>query len=108
MRPLQWFICLLHFNELPLKNLIKEHDGRTTGPNSFTGKIGKQLENCEKRPIIEFQTIEFRCEVLNKGEISSSLSSDQRYLFDICSAISNGVCPSDLVDRHPGTISHSR
>lgn len=33
-RPLQWNICLLHFNELPLKNLIKTHDGRTTGPST--------------------------------------------------------------------------
>ncbi|GBN63892.1 hypothetical protein AVEN_93296-1 [Araneus ventricosus] len=56
-RPLQWFICLLHFNELPFKHLNEYLDGETTGPASFSGKIGKQLTNCEKLPIINFEEI---------------------------------------------------
>ena len=30
-RPLHWFICQLHANELPLRHLIKTLDGKTTG-----------------------------------------------------------------------------
>ncbi|GBO12754.1 hypothetical protein AVEN_176035-1 [Araneus ventricosus] len=46
-RPLQWFICLFHFNEVPFKYLFEYLDGETTRPASFSGKIGKQLvRNC--------------------------------------------------------------
>ena len=39
-RPLQWSICLLHCNELPLRHVFAELDGATSGPDSFSGKIG--------------------------------------------------------------------
>ncbi|GBM62377.1 hypothetical protein AVEN_255736-1 [Araneus ventricosus] len=57
-RPLQWFICLLHFNELRFKNLKEYLDGETTGPAPVSGKIGKQLTNCEKLPIINFDAMD--------------------------------------------------
>ncbi|GBN05634.1 hypothetical protein AVEN_115887-1 [Araneus ventricosus] len=34
---LQWFICFLHFNELPLKHLFENLEGFTTGSASFSG-----------------------------------------------------------------------
>jgi hypothetical protein len=39
-RPLQWFICLLHANELPLRHLFLKLDGVTQGPRSMSGPIG--------------------------------------------------------------------
>lgn len=33
-KPLQWLICLIHSNELPLKALMKKIDGPTKGPYS--------------------------------------------------------------------------
>ena len=33
---------------------------------------------------------------------------DQKYLFDMCSAVSAGVCPVDLSLRNPGLINQSR
>lgn len=33
-RPLQWLICLMHANELPLRKLIEVVDGKTTGPKT--------------------------------------------------------------------------
>jgi len=33
---LQWFVCLLHANELPLRHLIQHLDGSTTGPRGFS------------------------------------------------------------------------
>ena len=45
-RPLQWSICLLHCNELPLRHVFKFLDGSSTGPNTFDGPIGKQLDQC--------------------------------------------------------------
>lgn len=35
-RPLQWFVCLLHFNKLPYRHLFEHLDGTTTGPASFS------------------------------------------------------------------------
>ena len=37
-KPLHWFVCLLHSNELPLRHI----DGKTSGPATFTGPIGSK------------------------------------------------------------------
>lgn len=44
-RALQWLICLLHFNELPLRHFTEEIDGKYSGPRDFAGP-GKQLFEC--------------------------------------------------------------
>lgn len=106
--PLQWFVCLLHFNELPLRHLILEHDGVTKSPKTFDGPIGKRMQNCEQQPVVKFEKIAFDCNIGDLSELSKSISSDQSYLYDICTAISNGVCESDLEKRFPGKLSHSR
>ncbi|KAF2895065.1 hypothetical protein ILUMI_11110 [Ignelater luminosus] len=46
--PLQWFVCILHFNELPLRHLFAQFDETKSGPKSFNGAIRKQLTGCEK------------------------------------------------------------
>ncbi|GBN62338.1 hypothetical protein AVEN_243262-1 [Araneus ventricosus] len=43
-RPLQWLVCQLHANELPLRHLFAHVDRTTTGPRSLTGEIRKSLE----------------------------------------------------------------
>ena len=42
-RPLQWVICLLHTNELPLRHVFTNLDGTTKSPDSFSGPIGVKL-----------------------------------------------------------------
>ena len=37
-KPLQWIVCQLHSNELPLRHLLLHLDGKTTGPKCFSGK----------------------------------------------------------------------
>src|SRR6201990_2551956 len=52
-RPLQWLICMLHFNELPLRKLFSVVDGKTTGPSSHEGPITKLLSfDPQTKPII--------------------------------------------------------
>lgn len=103
-RPLQWCVCLLHFNELPFRHLFKYLDGETTGPKSFSGPIGTQLSKCEKLPVVNFDSV--KCEI---PEIDRTiLSKDQQYLLDISSAINLGSCSEDLRVREPGSLSHSR
>ena len=104
-RPLQWFVCLLHTNELPLRHIIQKLDGGTTGPKAFTGPIGRLLSNCEELPVVDFEPIVFQtCPDLT----SVDLSNDQRYLYDMCQAVSSGKCSADLALRKPGPVVHSR
>ena len=40
---LHWNICSLHANKLPFQALFAHYDGKTAGPTSFKGPIGKEL-----------------------------------------------------------------
>jgi len=103
-RPLQWFVCLLHANELPLRHLFEHLDGATSGPKSFSGPVGTMLIRCEKMPIVQFQRID--CDF--PGVNISDLSADQQYLNDICLAVQSGNCPAPLLHREPGKLVMSR
>ena len=67
-RPLQWFVRMLHANELPLQHLFKTLDGATSAPDAFLGPIVKTLVNGEKLPIIPFQQIFCDFPYLNSKE----------------------------------------
>ncbi|GBO04215.1 hypothetical protein AVEN_101116-1 [Araneus ventricosus] len=83
-RPLQWFVCQLPANELPLRHLFAHVDKTTTGPRSLTGEIRKSLAGCEKLSVVSSTPIENTlCEVTNKKD----LSTDQLYLMEICEVI---------------------
>ena len=41
--PVQHIDSLLHLNELPLRHLFYSVDGVTSGPDSFKGRIGKDV-----------------------------------------------------------------
>lgn len=107
-RPLQWLICFLHTNELPLRALVKALDGPTTGPRGFSGPIGKELFSCEKKRITNFQKIDFSCFIEDIPGFGTSITADQLYLYDMCKAISNGHIPEKLANRLIGLISHAR
>ncbi|CAG4960190.1 unnamed protein product [Parnassius apollo] len=93
-RPLQWLVCLLHTNELPLRHLFEHLDGKTTGPRSFTGVIGKALKGCENLPVVQFTPI--ACKLPDISKSRSDLSTDQLYLYEICDAVSRGQCDVSL------------
>lgn len=98
----QWLICLLHANELPLRCLGKSLLGATTDPISFAGPIGRQLKTCEKLPIVAFERIRISEELLNFD--TSVLNTDNKYLIDICRIISTGIVPPNFEKRPPGTL----
>ena len=104
-KPLHWFICQLHANELPLRHLIQNLDGKTMGPRGYNGDIGKQLNNCENLPVISFQPIYSE---LPLSLYLGDLSTDQKYLYDMHQAIASGTMPADLAIRNPGKVVHSR
>ena len=105
-KPLQWLICLLHMNELPLHHLFVKVDGTTAGPKAFSGGIGKLLPHCENMPITNFKAIETEEEI--DQAIAEDLNSDQKYLLEIFNAVKAGEMESNLSHRSPGNLSHSR
>lgn len=106
-RPLQWIACLYHLNELPLRAIIVKMDGPTAGPNAYSGKIGGKLKNCEQLPIVEFRKQMFQLSV-EYDEFVKDLRADQLYLFNMCTAISNGSIAPNLAVKSPGKMSHAR
>lgn len=103
-KPVHWFICLLHGNELPLRHLFEKLDGKTSGPNSFTGPIGKQLKYCETLTVKEFTLIKVDLPDMDFCD----LSTDQKYLYEMHQSISSGSVSEALASRQPGNISHAR
>ncbi|KAG4076850.1 hypothetical protein HA402_006560, partial [Bradysia odoriphaga] len=74
-----WFVCLLHTNELHLKNLINKLDGCTSSSSTFPGPIGKSLENVSL-PVVKFKR--FRCsKQLSEipDDVFKKLSNDQMF-----------------------------
>lgn len=46
-RAVHWAICLLHFNELPLRHLYNHIEGSVAkGPHAATGPLAKNLDIC--------------------------------------------------------------
>ena len=93
-RNLHWLVCLLHFNELPLRALFYDLDGTTSGPRSFTGPIGKLVAgDLDSNPGVPFDLIPVDLPCMPQ-EIVDDLSTDQRQLLSSLVLISTGV-------RHP-------
>lgn len=107
--PVNWFICMLHTNELPLRHLFKTLDGSTSGPLSFSGPIGSELKHCEEKSIVNFENIACYHDMPELSEdVLDDLSCDQKYLYEIIKAITTGIVPQDLSERKPGPLNHAR
>ena len=108
-RPLQWVVCMLHLIELPLRHVFQMLDGTTTGPESFSGPIGKaiagkvsdwQVNSFKKIEVNDFPTL--------PNHVLESLSSDQYYAYEICQAVISGNMTEDLKLLEIGKLSHAR
>ena len=105
-RSLNWIVCLLHCNEMPLRHLLGKKDGKPKGPSAFPGPIGKSFKNCESCPIVSFQGIE--ADDIMIGFDNLELSTDQKYLGQMHQAIRNGSVSDSLARRDPGNVSLAR
>ena len=84
---------------------MQKLDGGTQRPDVFSGIIGKTLKTCEQMPVVHYSAIMFEnCPSLDGAD----LSTDQRYLYHMCHAVSSGQCSPDLALQKPGPIVHSR
>ena len=108
-RPLHYFICQLHGNELPFRALFYFYDGKPKGPQKWTGPIGKMVtQNVSCLPVIAFQPIKFKDFPQIPDDVVKDLSWDQRYLYNICLSIIDGEISADLANIEPGPACVSR
>ena len=77
---------------------------KTKGPNECKGQIGQKLESYAILPVVVFLPIENN---LRHLENKNDLSIDQKYLIDMCIAVSSGSCSLDLSLRNPENFAHS-
>ena len=92
---LQWLVCLLHTNELPLHHLMKELAGSTSGPEDFGGLIGKQLVGCELLNVVDFEAVQVPEITIDEKD----LSSDQKYLLSIFNTVRMGFVSPHLASK---------
>ena len=100
-RTLQLSICLLHLNELPLRHPMQYPNRVTSGPQSFSGQIGKELQCCEQQQIAEFEPIEIQ---LSANDSALTLSALIKNIYTISLPLFHLV----IADRSPGKLSHAR
>lgn len=105
-KPVQWIICFIHMNELPLRSLIENLDGPFNSKSELSGPIGKKLKLCETLEIVDFELIDFQYSI--PDSVLTKLNSDQKYLYDICKAIADGKVTRELAIRKIGPISKVR
>jgi len=96
-RPLQWVVCLLHCNKLPLTHVFLELHGTTKCPDSFSGPVGKKLNGkVSTWPVKNFEAIENANFPKLPDDIVDDLSSDQytEYASQSCQDIYILICKS--------------
>ena len=66
------------------------------------------LPNCCKRRVVEYDKIASINFPILPDEVVKDLSTDQKYLYEICEAVISGSCSSTLALKNPGPLSHAR
>ncbi|XP_043197408.1 uncharacterized protein LOC122388524 [Amphibalanus amphitrite] len=87
-RPLQRLVCLCHHAELPFRALFQHLDGKTTGPSTFSGPIGRQIAgDVQKLAIKSFPRLACPDFPSLPPAVVHSLSSDLRLLYETARAV---------------------
>ena len=109
-RKVIWLICALHTNELPLRHLMINIDGKTLSDNKFAGPIGKLVPNATNlKPKTILLPIDTTINLIQLDEeIVNDLSDDQKYLYQITQGIKSGIFPDFLRERQIGPHSNAR
>jgi hypothetical protein len=107
-RKLHLIGCFLHINELPLRHLITQLDGKTISGNKFCGHIGQQLgEDIHRKDCVTFEPVPAEI-VMPDTEFLQDLSDDQRILLEYMYGVSSGKIDDKFLHRKPGPVNHSR
>ena len=102
--------CVLHQNELPLRHVIAEVDGKSNDPKKYKGPIGQKASasDLHNLPIVDFVPIHSEIDSYVNSNILSDLSTDQRKLYEYCIGISKGFISPKYSIKKPGPVYHAR
>ena len=66
---------------MPFKRLFQKIDGRALGPETYSGLIGRQLKDCETKPIDSFARIDlgYSLPITNREDLSEVGSTIEAY-----------------------------
>ena len=108
-KPLHYLICQLHGNELPFRAVFYFYDGKTKGPEHWTGPVGRSIKaTVSTLPVVAFQQIPSPDFPSLPDVVVDDLSWDQKYLYRICLAVITGSVEDDLAAIEPGPACVSR
>ena len=100
---------MLYLNELPLRHVFQNLDDVTSGPDSFSGPIGRQLNGAVSEwKVVKFKSIPNSKFPVITNSLMDDLSSDQYYAYRICSAVMLGSVDAILEFLELGELNHSR
>ena len=99
---------MIHINELPLRHLIENLDGKTCSADKFKGEIGKLLPKVNELPInYRFKALPDGDELIHLPEVMVEfLSSDQQNCYWLVKAIKSGDLSKDPAHKKGGPINH--
>ena len=98
VKPVHWFVCILHSNELTLCHLFNFLDGKTSEPRNFTGPIGKEPQKSETKAVDSITPIKVPAISIDNAD----LSADQKYLLEMYDAVSRACYQMLLQNDHQG------
>jgi hypothetical protein len=108
-RPLHHIICLLHLLEVILKAIICFYYGNNIVKYKHIGEINDDLNNCHNYDIHTFEKMELaNMTKTDKLFDSTTLNSDQKYLYDMAKAVNDDNVDKCLAARKPGDIAGPR
>ena len=111
--PLHRFVCFLHHLELPFGKVFEFYDGPTTGPESFSGPIGKTImTDIWKLPVVNFAVIENQALLLDikslPKEVFGTFNKDHQYIIRMVEAILTGEISDQWSQMKSGNVVQSR
>ena len=112
-RALQRIYCFLHTCDVLGKRYFKFLDGKSSGPKSLKGPIGKRIggDDLRFKQIIEFQPIKTTLQGL-PAEVEKKLSQDYKYFYRITKAVATGSeyfnNNKAMITASPGPLFESR
>ena len=111
--PLQRIVCFLHHLELPFGKVFEFYDGPTTGPESFSGPVGKTImTDIWKLPIVTFAAVENPTLLLDikslPKEVFSTFNKDHQYIMRMVEAILTGEISEQWAQMKSGNVVQSR
>ncbi|KAF0293505.1 putative diacylglycerol O-acyltransferase [Amphibalanus amphitrite] len=99
---------MLHSNELVLREVFQNLDGKTSGPGSFTGPLGKAADGSVHR----LSPVKFRPvsgpELDLPDNIIADLSSDKLLLYQLTRAVRTGNISAKEACKKIGPLNHAR